>query len=691
MRKLLNFTLALVVCPALAGQQKPVVAAGSCSSTTHYEEEGYTIRSVRVEDPFSFLPWIGAKVRAAQTAVDGLRGKPFRMNDVTSPLHSGEFLSAPSEQRVQLDLIVVSLENCDNKQVDVVYWVLSSQISPALSATFEAGAKEKTTPESSAGVDAAGSRLQIFPAAGYDATDRFFVGGTLDYKPAKGRSGLINHLGVAGLGSTSMHTVSASLSGSRDANDWLAHAQWQLDYANRSEPATAFLLSQGRLAGQFSGLTRPLGKLQAPVRFGASLEGGNLQSNVPAANLGHDTLASSGYGSVKMFAGTSWRSLNHRLSASYGAEIGSSNANFSVSWVKQIVDLADDWTLPFGDHRSVGLESRFTGGWIELPGAIPEAARFFGGNREFSFIPGSDWVIRGNPFIRSIPANRLAQTGAGLGGTNFVCLNLTASVVTWRFPLVPSEVTSDPGFAKALDFQMNSATSIVRAGYLTKEEHFQAAAAQLDSVKSSLAALSNAVTEAQSAHPGQFTQLFAACTSAVKMASRRTQSALAASEGDKYGSVAALLSADPAEDRLHKVQQACVAGLNTELHDDNIATRAAALEAVHAEMERDFAAIDESAASAQADAEMKYVRTTMNTLMHQVNLFSISPVAIFDVAHLGPANSDLGTRYAVGGGVRAGLVSHVEFTLGYAANPKRLPGEGKGALFLGIQLKDVFE
>jgi len=242
-----------------------------------------------------------------------------------------------------------------------------------------------------------------------------------------------------------------------------------------------------------------------------------------------------------------------------------------------------------------------------------------------------------------------------------------------------------------LDSQMKSATSIVRTGYLTKEEHFQAAAAQLDSVKSSLAALSDAVTDAQKSRPGQFTQLFTACTSAIKTASRRTQAALAASEGDKYGSVAALLSADPMEDRLHKVQQACVAGLNAELHDDNIAARAAALESLHTEMERSFAAINESTASAQADAEMKYVKTTMNTLMHQVNLFSISPVAIFDVAHLGPANSALGTRYAVGGGVRAGLVSHVEFTLGYAANPKRLPGEGKGALFFGMQLKDVFE
>ncbi len=691
MRKLINFALLLVVCPALVGQQKTVIVAGSCPPARTMEAEGYTIGSARVEDPFSFLPWIGAKVREAQTTVAALNGKPFRLDEVQKLLDSKSFLPEASDQRVQVDMLAVSPENCDNKKVDVVYWVLSSNISPSLSSTFEAGAKEKTRPESSAGADAVSNRLRLFPAAGYNASDRLFAGGTLEYDLAKGRSGVINHLGITGLGSTSMHNISASVSGSRDANDWLAHAQWQLDYANYSQPAGSSLLGQGRLAGQFSGLTRPLGKLGSPLRFGASLEGGNLQSNVAAANLGPDTLASSGYGSVKLFAGITWRSLNNQLAALYGAEIGSSSADLSVSWVKQIVDVADDWTLPFGDHRSVELESRFTGGFIQLPGAIPEAARFFAGNRELPLITGSDWVIRSNPFIRSIPAYRLAQTNAGFGGTNFVCVNLTAAVVTWRFPMVPSEVTSDPQFAEGLRLEMDSAASALRTGYLVKEEHFQAAAAKLNDVKSSLAALGNAVADAQRAHPGQFPELFAACTSAIKTATRRTQAALAASEGAKYGDVAALLSADPTEDRLHEVQQACVAGLNTELHDGAIAARGAALESLHADMEQSFSAIIETAASAKAAAEMKYVETTMQTLMHQVNLFSISPVAIFDAVHLGPANSALGTRYAVGGGVRAGLVSHVEFTLGYAANPKRLPNEGKGALFFSMQLKNLFD
>jgi hypothetical protein len=130
--------------------------------------------------------------------------------------------------------------------------------------------------------------------------------------------------------------------------------------------------------------------------------------------------------------------------------------------------------------------------------------------------------------------------------------------------------------------------------------------------------------------------------------------------------------------------------LNGQINDPQIAEAVNELETHRAAMESEFISIDRTASAAKAKAEMAYPKATLNTLLYQVNLFSLSPVAIFDFAHLGPASASLGTRYGVGGGVRADLVSHVNFTIGYAANPKRLPNEGKGALFFSMGLKNLF-
>src|SRR5205807_392063 len=123
-------------------------------------------------------------------------------------------------------------------------------------------------------------------------------------------------------------------------------------------------------------------------RFGASVEGGNLQSapqsGVPVAP---DTTTNSGYGSLKFFLGTTGRwqktddvSLGKAVpfstfSASYGVELGSANAGSDLSWVRHIADFANDLSVPFGDHHSVDIETRLTAGFIQVRDAIPQAAR----------------------------------------------------------------------------------------------------------------------------------------------------------------------------------------------------------------------------------------------------------------------------------------------------------------------------
>jgi hypothetical protein len=108
-------------------------------------------------------------------------------------------------------------------------------------------------------------------------------------------------------------------------------------------------------------------------------------------------------------------------------------------------------------------------------------------------------------------------------------------------------------------------------------------------------------------------------------------------------------------------------------------------------MTAEFKQIDEARAQKQATNDMAFTRRTLNTLFNDVNIYSISPVIVFDVARIGPASGGLGgTRYGPGGGIRLELASVAHFTLGYAWNVKGGPGEGRGNVFFTIGIRDLF-
>ena len=194
---------------------------------------------------------------------------------------------------------------------------------------------------------------------------------------------------------------------------------------------------------------------------------------------------------------------------------------------------------------------------------------------------------------------------------------------------------------------------------------------------------------AEPSAPESFAQQFKACLSALNTAKRRTQAAVQSKGAAQYGDVSTLLTVNETEDRLNKVRTACLEGLNSRLQDVQITAAAEGLEEIHSEMEKEFALIDQSAASKQAESEMSYVKRTLNSILYEMNFLSLGPMLMFDVAHMGPAGSKLGTRYGIGGGLRFTLVSHVDFTVGYAANPKRITGEAPGAFFFSMRFKDL--
>lgn len=685
--------VAVLSCGVGAQSHSPLISRG-CLKGTDFEAEGYRIRQIRVKNPFSFLPWVRARVRQAQSGVADLPGTPFtyaRIQKVAAELEDREFLPESSEERLRFSIITTSVENCSDKQLDVSWFVFSSQVSPSFSSTSESLKSEQAAPQREAGADPSASHWHLEPTAGYNATDRLFGGGRLTYRTGVQTVAPFTSLSFEGLGSATTHQVEAEASGStNNAHAWLDHAEWRLHFANSAEPVDQFDSSFAGLTAQFSGTSKPLTPLRLPIRFAAQIGGGSVHSNFPLVELAPGTIASTRFGSAKFAVGTTKRFDRGAVEASYGIELGSTGAGAHIDWTKHIADVRWELSFPFGDHRAIDLESRVTGGLLLREGVIPAGMRFFGGNRETFFLPNDDWEVRTNPFIRSLPANRMYQTTSGAGGDEYIAYNLTASIVTWRLPLVPPELSNDKEFTDQLSAQMQAATSFLETDYLAEDPSFQEAFSVLPDVAADLGALSTSVTAAEKAHPGEFPTEFKRCNSAINIATRRTKAAQAAKGGSRYGDVAALLSVDADEDRLRKVESICIEALNGTLGDVSIAAHGSDLEVLRSRMEAQFKQIDSEKARTQAQVEMRDVRRTLTSLISEVNTFSLSPVAAFDVATLSPSGGSLGTRVGIGGGVRFTIVNAVDFTFGYSAGVRRLPSEPRGALFFTMHLRDLY-
>jgi hypothetical protein len=79
----------------------------------------------------------------------------------------------------------------------------------------------------------------------------------------------------------------------------------------------------------------------------------------------------------------------------------------------------------------------------------------------------------------------------------------------------------------------------------------------------------------------------------------------------------------------------------------------------------------------------------LEAFTNEINLISLDPVFIYDVAALTNAATVDTTRHALGGGVRVTFASHVSFMGGYAVNLNRAPGEPSGAAFVSLKFIDL--
>jgi hypothetical protein len=678
-------------------------AAGSCEGID-LEQAGLKVRSIRIKDPFAFLPWVKARQRRAADQITALiKDKPFTYTDASAKaldiIENENFLPDTSDARVKLRVEIVSVANCTNGGVDLVYGVYSTQIMPVLSARPETRVKERETPQTAAGQTTVetkdASPFHFTPVASYDFTNLLSGGGRFEYTPRKFFGLPFKSAVIKGEASSRMHNISGALEGAYDseveAPGWLAHASWLLNFSHYSLPTGAGNIKGGHLIAHVSGVSKPLAGGNLSLRFGAAVDGGNRQTEAGTLILPPNTVLNAGFGTLKLYGAVDSRFRRNIFSATYALELGSIGPAARVDWRKHIVDARHQFWYSFGNHHLLDLESRFTAGRLQVPGRVPLPERFFGGNNEEFLIGSDDWQIRANPVIRAIPGSKFFQTTDGAGGKEFFSYNFTAAYGVWRQTLVPEELTTDDDFKSELDGAITTVTSTLQNYYSSKDPHYTNVISQLPAAQTALTDLKTVVTNAQAAHADQFADLFKACTRAVNLGLRRMNQAITPTAGDQYSSIASVLSDDPDDNELLKVNTACERDLNGALRDETLRTATTRVETLRQSLTAEFNQIDQAKSQKKASGDMAFTRRSLNTLFNDVNIYSLSPVVVFDLARIGPRSGSIGgTRYGPGAGLRLELATTAHFTLGYAFNVKRGPGEGRGNLFFAIGIRDLF-
>lgn len=443
--------------------QAPIEPTGQCvQSPFLYQLANYTVKNITVKPLLRFIP-SGANVQQALAAAiasqSGLRVNQRFDTAEVSFLENA--LSDQIERRAlvgKMGLIFVrhKLINCDEqaRTLDVQYEVLTVARPSYLTTTFEFHDKKQKNEEAAGDVEGDRQNLFIMPFVGYNRSRAIYAGAEMAYNT---NSMAVRKVGLSASGSGSSTVVEMDFTGSKEfSRGPLSYAEWKGAYRFSDIPTDGFALQDATVAARGFAATRPIGRHNLYFRLGASVEGGYRQSDLPETAAPPATLIDSGYGALKLYVGSSLTTRKHDWKASYALQLGNDGDNLGVDYRKQIVDAAYRLRFLPRDYKPFQLDAQVTAGWLRTTnGFVPYGERFFGGNAEQEFIQGDSWRIRGNPFIRSFPQNRLNGSNPfPAGGDQFVSINLTFAQTVWQKQLIPEEIVRDPDVNAGLGGQL---------------------------------------------------------------------------------------------------------------------------------------------------------------------------------------------------------------------------------------------
>src|SRR4051812_11445308 len=461
-----------------------------------YERQGYRVRHVLVRGAFDlFQLRQSTSVRLAGVELP-IEGAPFSVDRTVAAAEALERrLHQPlpgTESRFAVTIVVSNIERCIDEhgdgQLDIRFRTVTSRFPAVSGMTIESREAQRADPAAAAGALGRSARVTAAPAAAYNASDGFQAGGTISLRHI---AGAIDSAEVQALAAPRSHLVRAALAGSgRPHLKGLDTATWQIAFADEERAGSVGdQFGINALRGQFIGQTLPFGTLGAVFRFAGAIEGGHQQAQVASgAGLLDDHQS---YAALRAAAGITAGGRFHSAAASYGVLLGHAGGDATIGYRKHIADFAWDSQLPIADHAALRIEGRLNAGWLLGAEAAPLAERFRGGNREQTFLDGGAWMIRSNPFLRSIPSNRLDRTApdASIGGERFVAMNATLSAPVWRYPLIPVWLSRSKGFQSGLEAAKETGRNQAIVYYQSQDpaqKLMEADAAQVTSVLDTL-------------------------------------------------------------------------------------------------------------------------------------------------------------------------------------------------------------
>ena len=455
----------VLVCLLVAGINGGVVAQECTQTPVLYQLANYTVKEISIRPLLRFIPTGGSlqdalsATLAEQGAGAGLRvGQRFDTAGVSFLENALNMELESRALRGKMGLIFARyrLINCDEeaRTLEVQYQVLTIARPTYLTTNFEFKDRKQKNKEAAGTAEEDRSDFSLLPFAGYNRSRAIYGGADLVYSTD---SNLIRKMEMSASASGSSAVAEMDLTGSKQfERGLLSYAEWKAAYRFSNIPADGFEIQEATGAARLFVATRPIGAHKLFFRGGASVEGGNRQSTLPQTVAPAGTIVDSGYGALKLYIGASLTTRKHDWKASYALQLGNDGRNIGVDYHKQIFDAAYRLRFMPRNYRPFQLDAQFTAGSLRATdGPIPYGERFFGGNAEQEFIQGDSWRIRGNPFIRSFPQNRLNGSDLfPLGGDKFVSFNLTVAQTVWQKQLIPSEIAKDPDVNAGLGGQL---------------------------------------------------------------------------------------------------------------------------------------------------------------------------------------------------------------------------------------------
>jgi hypothetical protein len=697
--------MTLLVC--LSGAVAPAFAQ-SCQhldNPAFYENNHFLVRRVQVKSPLRILTAINRNLSEAEKRLPLQKDHPFSLKAFNEGMDRLRENLAAFDSDVnplsRFNLVYPRIVSCREQDqppsLEVVYWIFTSNADAFLTYTWEFDSDAIEHHAVSAARAQTGGSFAFKPLAGYNRTSQLFGGAQLE---ARAPGGIFDHMRLVASGSPAANKQEIDLAGTRAFQGNLLHKlEYRLGYRRFDAPAGANRLREGSLYAQLTGVTQPFGNHHFVLRYGASLAGGNQQTDLIEAANAARSLAASGYGQLQGYLGVTARTPHSAFAASYGLQTGTRGATMAVDFVKHIADIGYNHRWAFKDsdksqfHKSFSLETQFTGGAIQTLGRLPVTERFFGGNVTPNFIAGDSWRIRSGPVIRSIPQNRLnASSSLGdIGATSFYSVNLTASYTVWGRSIIPRELTADEEFKQQLEGQRESLQNFIFTGRLNNLPAMRKLVEQVAPLEAEAAKL-NALVE--KLPPEDLDPVPDELTGAIDGLHAALQLLIVNHLGDKktlpskMQSMLLLLSEEDEEGVINSVKALSQALVNAQLTalSEQVESSKNALIREQTRLKEQFDRIDTTGIDRLAKEDARLVNSVLDSFLNEINLFSLSPVAIFDVAGVWPDR--YGARFGIGGGMRINIVNF-NLTIGYAANPNPRPREGHGAFFFSMDVTDL--